>query len=47
VQERFGGDATAVQARAADFVSLDQADAQAKLGGAERGRVAAAPGAEY
>ena len=46
VQQRLGRDAAAVQARAADLVLLDQADGEAELGGAQRGRVAAAAAAE-
>src|SRR5215213_2496981 len=39
VQQRLGGDAAAVQARAADLVLLDENDVQAELGRAERGGV--------
>ena len=43
VQQRLGGDAADVQAGAAELVLLDERDAQAELGGAQRTRVAAGP----
>jgi hypothetical protein len=46
VQQRLGGDATAVQAGAADLVLLDQYDGFAEFGRPQRGRVAAASAAE-
>ena len=46
VQQRLGRDAAAVQAGAADLVLLDQGDALAELGRAQRAGVAAAAAAE-
>ena len=46
VQQRLGGDAAPVQAGAAEEVLLDEGDAQAELGGAQRAGVAAAPAPE-
>ncbi len=46
MQQGLGGDAAAVQARAADLVLLDQGDGAAEFGGAQRCRVAAAAAAQ-
>ena len=46
VQQRLGRDAAAVQAGAPEQVLLDEGDAHAELGGAQRAGVAAAPSPE-
>jgi len=46
VQQRLGGDAAPVQARAADLVLFDERDLLAELGGPQRAGVAAAAATE-
>jgi hypothetical protein len=46
VQQRLGGDASAMQARAADLVLLDEDDGLAELRRTQRRRVPAAAAAE-